>query len=62
MNCDRNDYLTYLNEISQKNILNYQLKCLNDYESIYVINTILFWGIDYFGKDKYDEYISINLN
>ena len=57
----KRDYSTYIEKLSQENILSYQVKCLNNNEYIYVINTSVFWGIDYFGKDKYDEYISIDL-
>lgn len=57
----KQSYIIYMRELSQENILNYQIKSLNDNEHIYVLNTSIFWGIDYFGKKKYDEYISIDL-
>lgn len=60
-NTSKKDYLSYIENLSQKNILKYQIKSLHEHNYIYVINTIVFWGIDYFGKSKYDEYISINL-
>ena len=60
-NNSKGDYSTYMEKISQENILSYQVKYLHDNEFIYVINTSVFWGIDYFGKDKYDEYISMDL-
>lgn len=60
-NNSKKDYQTYMEKLSQNNILHYQVKNLCDNGFIYVINTSVFWGIDYFGKNKYDEYISIDL-
>lgn len=57
----KKDYSTYMEKLSQKNILYHQVENLHENEFIYVINTGVFWGIDYFGKSKYDEYISIDL-
>ena len=58
----KKDYSDYLKYLSQKCILECQLENLHKSDSIYVINTSLFWGIDYFGKNKYDEYMAIDLN
>lgn len=54
--CKNRDYFTYLTELSQEELLGCQLSLLHSCNSIYVINTSLLWGIDYFGKDMYDEY------
>ena len=55
------NYSIYLNEFNQEKILKLQLKTLNDKGFIYVLNTSLFWGIDYFGEVKFNEYISLSL-
>lgn len=60
-NSSKKDYSIYMKELSQENILSCQVKCLQNNGYIYVINTSVFWGIDYFGKNKYDEYIAIEL-
>ena len=44
-----NNYETYLNEFSQSNLLHLQ-------------NTSILWGLDYFGKDKFDEYNKIEFD
>ena len=55
------NYDVYLNEFNQKNILKFQLKTFNYHNYIYVLNTSLFWGIDYFGEVKFNEYINFCL-
>lgn len=57
-----NTYDKYLEKFSQNILLNYQLKSLEIYKDIFVINTTLFWGIDYFGRNKFIEYNNININ
>lgn len=48
------NYNSYKN--IQKKLLNYQTENLKCEEKIYVINTSLFWGIDYFGESMFNEY------
>ena len=55
-------YDKYLELFSQKILFNYQLKSLKANIDIFVINTSLFWGIDYFGRDKFIEYNNIYIN
>lgn len=62
MNCSEKNYSSYLENLSQKKILDLELNYLHDNKLIHIINTSLFWGIDYFGKKIYDEYILIDLN
>lgn len=52
-----NNYKDYIVAFSQKKLLNYQLKNLKKEQKVFVLNTGLFWGIDYFGESKFDEYI-----
>ena len=47
---------------SQKRLLDFQVYNLESEGCIFVINTALFWGIDYFGKDKFDEYNELELS
>lgn len=54
-----NNYETYLNEFSQSNLLHLQNKSLSKDGKIFVLNTSILWGLDYFGKDKFDEYNKI---
>ena len=54
-----NNYETYLNEFSQSNLLHLQNKSLSKDSKIFVLNTSILWGLDYFGKDKFDEYNKI---
>lgn len=49
------NYEEYQNNFSQKKLLDIQIENLNKENSIYIFNTSLFWGIDYFGKTKFDE-------
>lgn len=53
------NYNQYLAKFSQEKLLKIQLDSLNNKNNIYVLNTSLFWGIDYFGKEKFDYYNNI---
>ena len=53
-----NNYNSYLVLYSQEVLLKYQLIELKNTLSIYVINTSILWGIDYFGKELFDKYIN----
>lgn len=55
-----NSYTSYLENFSQRMLLDIQVYNLNKEGQVFVLNTTLFWGIDYFGKIKFDEYNSIN--
>ncbi len=57
-----NNYETYLNEFSQSNLLHLQNKSLSKDGKIFVLNTSILWGLDYFGKDKFDEYNKIEFD
>ncbi len=57
-----NNYETYLNEFSQSNLLHLQNKSLSKDGKIFVLNTSILWGLDYFGKDKFDEYNKIDFD
>lgn len=57
-----NNYETYLNEFSQSNLLHLQNKSLSKDGKIFVLNTSILWGLDYFGKDKFIEYNKIEFD
>lgn len=57
-----NNYETYLNEFSQSNLLHLQNKSLSKDGKIFVLNTSILWGLDYFGKNKFDEYNKIEFD
>lgn len=57
-----NNYETYLNEFSQSNLLHLQNKSLSKDSKIFVLNTSILWELDYFGKDKFDEYNKIEFD
>lgn len=57
-----NNYETYLNEFSQSNLLHLQNKSLSKDGKIFVLNTSILWGLDYFGKYKFDEYNKIEFD
>lgn len=57
-----NNYETYLNEFSQSNLLHLQNKSLSKDGKIFVLNTSILWRLDYFGKDKFDEYNKIEFD
>lgn len=59
LGCEVKNYNQYLGKLTQINLLKKQLDCLKNDSSIYVINTSLFWGIDYFGEEKFNEYNSV---
>lgn len=48
-----NNYDKYKSFFSQYKLLLIQIRNLNKNNKIYVFNTSVFWGIDYFGKEKY---------
>ena len=54
------DYESYVILFSQDKLLSLQILKLNTSSQIYVINTSIFFGIDYFGKNKYLEYMNDN--
>ena len=56
-----NNYETYLNKFSQTILLDLQNKSLDEDGKIFVLNTSILWGLDYFGKDKFDEYNKIKI-
>lgn len=60
-NKDVSNYDLYLKKFTQMNLLLKQIKLLSKEQKIYVLNTSIMWGIDYFGKEIFDKYISINL-
>lgn len=60
-NKDVSDYDSYLVNFAQKTLLLKQIKLLDKEENIYVLNTSVMWGIDYFGKTMFDNYNKINL-
>ena len=37
----------------------YKRQSLSKDSKIFVLNTSILWGLDYFGKDKFDEYNKI---
>ena len=55
-------YDLYLNNFSQRTLLDYQLEQIKLSNTIYVLNTSIFWGIDYFGRNMYNKYIDNNIN
>ena len=56
-----NTYSLYKLNFSQKKLLEIQYNSLKKDNNFYVINTILFWGIDYFGERKFNEYSSVEI-
>lgn len=62
LNDNMNSYGLYRELFSQKRLLDFQVSNLESEGCIFVINTALFWGIDYFGKDKFDEYNELELS
>lgn len=56
INKDLSDYESYIDNFFQERLLNLQIENLKKDEKIYVINTCVFWEIDYFGKSKFNEY------
>lgn len=56
------NYETYLKEFSQINLLKLQNKSLWEDGKIFVLNTSVLWGLDYFGKDKFEEYNMIKID
>lgn len=50
-----NNYELYRKFFSQEKLLLLQLSSLNELDKIYIINTSVFLGIDYFGNSKYEE-------
>lgn len=53
------NYNNYLNDFSQQKLLTHQLNNLNKEDSIFVLNTSLFWGIDYFGEKYFNNIINL---
>lgn len=51
------EYDLYLDEFKQSDLLNFQMSELNIFDKIWIINTSVFFGIDYYGKKLYDEYM-----
>lgn len=55
-----NNYDSYREFFSQEKLLSLQLSNFKALDKIYIINTSVFFGIDYFGNSKYEEYINGN--
>ena len=55
-----NNYDSYREFFSQEKLLSLQLSNFKALDKIYIINTSVFFGIDYFGSSKYEEYINGN--
>lgn len=53
------NYEIYLKVCSQKKILKIQIQKLNEENKVFVLNTGLFWGIDYFGREYFNKYYNI---
>lgn len=47
---------------SQSNLLHLQNKSISEDSKVFALNTSILWGLDYFGKDKYDEYNKIEFD
>lgn len=54
-------YNSYMINFSQKMLLDFQIKHINKNNKIYVFNTSVFWGIDYFGMEKFNDCINIDI-
>ena len=59
-NSDINDYNDYLANFSQLNLLNVQLESINNNNELYVLNSSVFWGIDYYGENLFNKYFKFN--
>lgn len=62
LNVELIKYYIYEKNCGQMNILSKQLESLIKNDKIYVLNTSLFWGIDYFGENLFNIYNSVELN
>lgn len=51
------EYEGYLEKFKPLELLKFQIKELEEFYRIWVINTSILWGIDYFGKEIYNKYI-----
>lgn len=56
------EVLTLLKWIFSINLLHLQNKSISEDSKIFVLNTSILWGLDYFGKDKFDEYNKIEFD
>lgn len=54
-------YNSYITNFSQKKLLDFQLEHISEMQKIYVFNTSVFWGIDYFDESKFIEYANTNI-
>ena len=54
-----NTYDLYLGCFSQEKLLKLQILNMEKSNDIYVFNTSVFWGIDYYGIKIYDKYITL---
>ena len=56
------EVLTLLKWIFSINLLHLQNKSISEDSKIFVLNTSILWELDYFGKDKFDEYNKIEFD
>lgn len=51
------NYKDYLLHFSKRKIFDIQSGFIKKEKVIYILNTSVFWGIDYFGEKLFDEYM-----